>query len=41
MANNILHYSGNPIGKSIKEDNCNSIIDDIFENAKNNSCAII
>ena len=41
MANNILHYNGNPIGKSIKEDNCNLIIDDIFETAKNNSCKII
>ena len=41
MANNILHYNGNPIGKSIKEDNCNSIIDDIFKTAKNNSCTIV
>jgi len=40
MANNILQYNGNPIGKSIKEDNCNSIIDDIFETAKKNSCKI-
>ena len=41
MANNILDYLGNPIGKSIKEDNCKSIIDDIFKTAKTNSCAVI
>ncbi len=41
MANNILDYLGNPIGKSIKEDNCKSIIDDIFKTAKTNSCSII
>jgi phosphoglycerate kinase len=40
MANNILNYLGNPIGKSIKEDNCNTIIDDIFKTAKNHSCKI-
>ena len=41
MANNILDYLGNPIGKSIKEDNCKSIIDDIFKIAKTNSCSVI
>jgi len=41
MANNILHYQGSPIGKSIKEDNCKSIIADIFKTAKNYSCSII
>ena len=41
MANNILDYLGNPIGKSIKEDNCKSIIDDIFKTAKANSCSVI
>jgi phosphoglycerate kinase len=41
MANNILNHLGNPIGKSIKEDNCGSIIDDIFKTAKNHSCKII
>ena len=41
MANNILHYQGRPIGKSIKEDNCKSIIADIFKTAKNYSCSII
>ena len=41
MANNILQYHGNPIGKSIREDNCNPIIHDIFKIAENNSCSII
>ena len=41
MANNILNYLGKPIGKSIKENDCVSIIDDIFETAKNYSCKII
>jgi phosphoglycerate kinase len=41
MANNILDYLGNPIGKSIKEGNCKTIIDDIFETAKKYSCKII
>ena len=41
MANNILDYLGNPIGKSIKENNCKSIIEDIFKTAKANSCPII
>jgi len=40
MANNILNYKGNPIGKSLKEENCKSVIDDIFETAKKNSCVI-
>ena len=40
MANNILDYKGNPIGKSLKEENCKSVIDDIFETAKKNSCFI-
>ena len=41
MANTILNYLGNPVGKSIKEDNCNSIIDNIFEITKKYSCKII
>ena len=41
MANNILNYLGNPIGKSIKEDNCSSIIDNIFKTAKTYSCKIV
>jgi len=40
MANNILNYKSNPIGKSLKEENCNSVIDEIFETAKKNSCLI-
>ena len=40
MANNILNYKGNPIGKSLIEKNCKSVIDDIFETAKKNSCLI-
>ena len=40
MANNILNYKGNPIGKSLKEENCKSVIDEIFETAKKNSCLI-
>ena len=41
MANNILNYIGNPIGKSILEEECDSIIDDIFKTAKNHSCKIV
>ena len=40
MANNILNFKGFKIGKSIKEDNCNNIIDDIFMNAEKNFCKI-
>ena len=40
MANNILSYKGNQIGKSIYENNCQSIIDDIFKIAKNYPCSI-
>ena len=40
MANNILYYKGNPIGKSLKEANCKSAIEDIFETVKNYSCLI-
>ena len=41
MANNILSHLGNPIGKSFKEGNCKSIIDEIFKTAKNHSCKIV
>ena len=41
MANNILNYKGNPTGKSIREINCEKIIDDIFKTAKIHSCSII
>ena len=40
MANNILSYNGIQIGKSIKEENCKMIIDEIFETSKNHSCTI-
>ncbi|MBD1165228.1 phosphoglycerate kinase, partial [Pelagibacterales bacterium SAG-MED13] len=40
MANSILSYKGNPTGKSVKEDNYKSIIDDIFKIAKKHSCLI-
>jgi len=40
MANNIIKYKGNNIGKSIKEENCETIIKNIFETSKNNSCEI-
>ena len=41
MANNILSYKGNPIGKSINEKNCETIIDEIFKIAKTRTCSII
>jgi len=40
MANNIINYKGNQTGKSIKEDNSEEIIKEIFETAKNYSCKI-
>ncbi len=40
MANNILSYKGNPIGRSLEETDCKLVIDDIFETAKNYSCSI-
>ena len=40
MANNILSYMGNQIGRSIKEDNCEIIINEIFKTSKNHSCKI-
>ena len=35
MANNILNYKGNKIGRSIKEENCEKIINEIIETSKN------
>ena len=35
MANNILKNQGHIIGKSIQEDNCDKIIEDIFKYSKN------
>ena len=40
MANNFLSYKGNQIGKSIKEKNCEKIIDEIFDISKKYSCKI-
>ena len=41
MANNILNYKGNQIGKSVKEENCENIIKEIFETSKQHSCSIM
>ncbi len=41
MANNILEYKGFGIGKSIKEKNCENIIESIFSLAKKYDCNII
>jgi len=41
MANNILSYNGNSIGKSIKEEGCEIIINEIFETSANHSCKIV
>ena len=41
MANNILSFKGNLVGKSLKENDCDSIIEDIFKTSKANSCSII
>ena len=40
MANNILSHKGNQVGRSIKEENCETIINEIFETSKNHSCVI-
>ena len=40
MANNILNHKGNQIGNSIKEENCEKIIEEIFEISKQHSCSI-
>ena len=41
MANNILKFKGYSIGKSIRENNCDETIDEIFRFAKIHSCSII
>ncbi|WP_415275989.1 phosphoglycerate kinase [Candidatus Pelagibacter sp. Uisw_116] len=41
MANNILRYKGYEIGKSIQEDNCDKIIEQIFSLSKKENCKII
>ena len=40
MANNIINFKGNQIGKSIREDNCEEILKEIFETSKKYSCKI-
>ena len=40
MANNIISYNGHNIGKSIKEENCQVVIKEIFETSKIHSCSI-
>jgi len=40
MANNILKYKGYKIGKSIQEDNCNKVIEEIFLLSKKEKCKI-
>ena len=35
-----MNFKGSPIGKSIRESNCEEIIDDIFKTAKIHSCSI-
>ncbi len=40
MANNILKYKGVSIGKSIKEDNCEEVVEEIFKTSKKYSCSI-
>ena len=41
MANNFLEYSGHNIGKSLKEDNCNPIVEEILSLAKENNCNVL
>ena len=40
MANNIIKYTGGQIGKSVKEENCELMIKEIFDSLKNYSCTI-
>ena len=41
MANNIIKYTGNNIGKSLQEENSNPIIKEIFSLSETTSCRII
>ena len=41
MANNILKFKGHNIGKSIQEDNCDKIIEEIFYLSKKTKCEIL
>jgi phosphoglycerate kinase len=40
MANNILKFKGYPIGKSIVEENSETIVDEIFKAAKKHGCCL-
>ena len=40
MANNFIEYFGNNIGKSIKERNCNQIVEEILSLSKKEKCKI-
>ena len=41
MANNIIKYKGHEIGKSIQENNCDQIIEEIFSLSKKEKCKIV
>ena len=41
MANNIIKYKGHNIGKSIQENNCDKIIEEIFSFSKKQGCKIV
>ena len=41
MANNFIEYFGNNIGKSIKEENCVQIVEEILSLSKKKNCKII
>jgi phosphoglycerate kinase len=41
MANNLIEHSGYNIGKSLKEENVNSIVNEILSHSKENNCNII
>ena len=41
MANNLIEHNGYNIGKSLKEENINSIVDDILSYSKEKNCNII
>ena len=41
MANNVLKFKGHNIGKSIQEDNCDKIIEEIFSLSVKKNCKII
>ncbi len=41
MANNFIEYFGNNVGKSIKEKNCDKIIEEIINLSKKEKCKII